>query len=220
MLVMTKTLASVLEALAPYPYVIFDMDGTLLDSEPRHADAWNEVASRHPGIAPITYEYLSRYGGIPTAQIAKMICKENNVPYDSAALAQEKMDAYRKVHMHKAQCFDDMARLVFALKERGVKIAVATGSLLPETRELLDKFKLTPCLETIVSADQVEHGKPAPDTYLEAARRMGAKPSECAVFEDTPIGHRGVKAAGMDLIKVKNGRILTSVIKNAAIVID
>ncbi len=217
---MTQTITSVLEALTPYSYVIFDMDGTLLDSEPRHADAWNEVASRHPGIAPVTYEYLARYGGIPTAQIAKMICLKNRVPYDSAALAKEKMEAYKKVHMHKAQCFDDMVKLVFALKERGVRLAVATGSLLPETKELLDKFEITPCLETIVSADQVEHGKPAPDTYLEAAGRMGAKPCECAVFEDTPIGHQGVKAAGMDLIKVKNGKFLTLVVKNSDIVID
>ncbi len=195
-----------------FKYVIFDMDGTLLNSEPRHADAWNSVVMKY-GIPKITYEYLGSVGGISTYNICKMLCEQHGVKEDYRKIADEKIKAYREVFMHQAECFPSMVELVKTLHEQGTTLAVATGSMLPETQVLLNKFGITPFLKAIVSTEQVEHGKPSPDIYLEAAKRMGCtNPLECLVFEDTPIGFRGVKAANMNLVKVKEGKLLTQVL--------
>ncbi len=71
----------------------------------------------------------------------------------------------------------------------------------------MDKFGVFPLLSGLISADMVEHGKPAPDTYLKAAACLNADPKEVLVFEDTELGLKGIKAAGMSAVKVLHGKI-------------
>lgn len=207
------------QQILSFETLIFDMDGTLLDSEPRHADAWNEIGRLY-GIKEVTYEYLAQVGGISTYNIARMLIEESGSSADPLKLAEEKIACYRNKHMHRAECFPFMVDLLKKAAANGAAIAVATGSMLPETQALLDKFGITPYLKAIVSTEQVAKGKPNPDIYLEAARRIGAIPEKTLVFEDTPIGFKGVKAAGMNLLKVKGGKLLTDVIPNSKIVLE
>ncbi len=198
-------------AICSFKYVIFDMDGTLLDSEPWHAKAWNEAGLKFK-MPHVSESYIAQIGGIPSFEIAKILCKNNNITEDPAIVARTKIDLYRSKFMQKAQCFPDIIKLLGELHENGAVITVATGSMLPETKALLDKFNLTPYLKSIVTCDQVKRGKPNPDTYLEAAARMGAQPRDCLVFEDTPVGFKGVKSAGMNLVKVRLGKIISKII--------
>lgn len=207
-----------LSAILSFPYVIFDMDGTLLDSEPKHALAWNAVGHKY-GLPEISPAYLAQVGGIPTLGIAKMLCEEHHLSVDPALIARDKIKMYLDVYMHEAECFPDMVELVKKFSAKGSKIAVATGSQLFETEHLLKKYGVFPYLATIVSADQVQNGKPAPDTYLTAMERMGGTPDKTLVFEDTPIGFKGVKAAGMSLVRVKGGKLLSGVIAPENIVL-
>ena len=200
------------EALAAFKYVIFDMDGTLLDSEPQHAKAWN-AAGKPYGLPDISEDFLSQIGGIPTLDIAKHFYAEYHLDITPEELKDQKSQAYREQFMPQAQCFPYMVQLIDDLAAHGCHLAVATGSVLAESQPLLVKYGVMDKLETLVSADQITHGKPDPETYLEAARRLGAQPHQCVVFEDTPIGFKGVKAAGMHLVKVFGGRVISEILE-------
>ena len=193
--------------------LIFDLDGTLIDSEPYHLKAWNEILSSL-SMPAMTYEYSLSVGGIKSSKICAMMCEAaGRKDIDPESTARRKTQLYIEKYMQDVPLFDGIARFLKEGYEKGLKIAVATGSQLPETRELLKRHGLLPMVGAIVSSDQVQNCKPAPDTYLIAAERVGVAPCDCVVFEDTNVGLQGIKNAGMTAIQVKGGRILSDFIR-------
>lgn len=193
--------------------LIFDLDGTLIDSEPYHLKAWNEILASL-SMPAMTYEYILSVGGIKSSKICAMMCDAaGRTDIDPESTAKRKTQLYIEKYMQDVPLFDDIARYLKEGYAKGLKIAVATGSQLPETRELLKRHGLLDMVGTIVSSDQVQNCKPAPDTYLIAAQRIGVKPSDCVVFEDTNVGLQGIKNAGMTAIQVKGGKILSDFIR-------
>ena len=87
-------------------------------------------------------------------------------------------------------------------------VAVASGGLKPLVIGTLEALGIHEHFAAVVTYEDVEHGKPAPDTYLEAARRMGVEPSRCLVFEDTPLGVQAATAAGMQCVLVPSGPVV------------
>lgn len=197
-----------LSKIFTYKAAIFDLDGTLVNSEPVHLLAWQDVCRRH-GMKEPTLEFLQHVGGMTTVNMCRMMCEEQGLNLDSQAIAQEKIELYREKYMQQVTLFDEIAGFAASCHAKGIRTAVATGSHLPETRYLLEKHAILDNFDTIVSSDQVKHSKPAPDTYLEAARRLEVAPSDCLVFEDTVIGLQGIKAAGMTSLQVLDGRVVS-----------
>jgi beta-phosphoglucomutase family hydrolase len=198
-----------LNRIAGYKALVFDLDGTLIDSEPSHMAAWNEILES-VGLPPMDWDYIQSVGGISSAQICRMRCQDaGRTDLDPVATARRKTDLYISKYLDKVPLFEPIAKILKDGKARGQKIAVATGSQQTETKRLLTRHGLIGSIDAIVTSDQVKHCKPAPDTYLEAARRLGVKPSDCLVFEDTSLGLQGIKAAGMTALQVAGGKIIS-----------
>jgi HAD superfamily hydrolase (TIGR01509 family) len=170
--------------------VIFDLDGTLVDSEPNYYEASRALLTDHgiPGIS--SWESLGlwqeRYG--LTAPRSELLDDLNRRYLD---LARADTPAY-----------PEMRKFVELLATEGVPMAVASGSSPEAITAILAGTGLDAYLRTVVSADEVERGKPAPDVFLEAARRLGADPADCVVLEDAAPGAAAAHAAGMRCIAV------------------
>lgn len=180
---------------------VFDCDGVLVDSEPLHAETWVEVLSRL-GIR-LDRRWFDRWIGVPDSDLAGYLSAEMGLALPPEEIVGRKRDAYRAaVEAGRLRAFPGVEEGVDRLRSRGIRLAVASNGRSEAVRQslrrcgLLDRF---PCL---VGVEEVENGKPAPDLYLEAARRLGTPPGMCVVVEDSPAGVRAARAAGCRVLAV------------------
>ncbi|WP_031481641.1 HAD family hydrolase [Streptomyces bicolor] len=181
--------------------VIFDLDGTLVDSEPHYFEAGRQVLAEH-GISGFTWADHQRYVGISTLETVTLWKRE----YDLTATVEELLAAKNRRYLELARtstrAYPRMREFVDLLAAEGVPMAVASGSSLEAITAVLAGTGLDAHLRTVVSADEVDRGKPAPDVFLEAARRLGVAPGDCVVLEDAAPGAAAAHAAGMRCIAV------------------
>ena len=173
--------------------VLFDMDGVLIDAKEWHYDALN-LALEKKGYAPITrQEHLSTYDGLPTKD------KLNKHPQTKNLSAEE----HKEINDLKQELtFDVIERTckpnptvlgaIKHLKEQGYRVACCSNSIRKSVEMMLGKSDLLEHMEFLVSNEDVENGKPAPDMYLKAMNQMGLKSTEVLICEDNI---RGITAA-------------------------
>ncbi|MFE7776854.1 HAD family hydrolase [Streptomyces sp. NPDC057445] len=181
--------------------VIFDLDGTLVDSEPNYYEAGRRVLASH-GITDFSWDHHTRFIGIGTRETLETLRAEYGIdaPVDELLAA---MNAdYLELARARTEVFPEMRKLVERLHTAGTPMAVASGSSYAAIEAVLAGTGLDAYLTTLVSAEEVAHGKPRPDVFLEAARRLGADPADCVVVEDAPPGAAAAHAAGMRCIAV------------------
>jgi HAD superfamily hydrolase (TIGR01509 family) len=178
--------------------VIFDCDGTLVDSEPLAGRAWKAT------VAPYGYEVtdadLEACMGIPYPRTHAYLSTRAALP-DAAALWPELRRELFSLIDAELVPFPDAVRAAAELCERGVRLAVASSS----PRERLDRTLARAGLSfaVTVAGDEVEHGKPAPDMFLAAAERLRVAPERCVVVEDSGPGVSAGRAAGMPTLGVR-----------------
>ena len=167
--------------------VLFDMDGVILDTEKLYTRFWKEAA-QSLGF-PMTHEMalgmrsLSRELG--ERQLKEYLGEE--VDYQKVRDTRIKMmTAF--IQENGVELKPGIQELLDFLKEKGIKTSIATSSPLDRTKEYLSKVGLVEAFDELVSGHMVPHGKPAPDIYLYAAAKLGLKPEECLVIEDSPTG--------------------------------
>ena len=167
--------------------VLFDMDGVILDTEKLYTRFWKEAA-QSLGF-PMTHEMalgmrsLSRELG--ERQLKEYLGEE--VDYQKVRDTRIKMmTAF--IQENGVELKPGIQELLDFLKEKGIKTSIATSSPLDRTKEYLSKVGLVEAFDELVSGHMVPHGKPAPDIYLYAAEKLGLKPEECLVIEDSPTG--------------------------------
>jgi beta-phosphoglucomutase family hydrolase len=185
-----------------YKALIFDMDGTLVDSMPLHLAAWQQTAQEFGFVCD--REWLYARGGVPSRKIAALIAHEQQVDLDTEAVARSKTGHYVAM-IEKATPFPAMVELVTRAAGR-LPMAIGTGSLHSNAERILQQSGLGQYIHTVVAADDVSVHKPAPDTFLLAAQQLGIEPTDCLVFEDTVIGREAALAAGMDCVMVVDGQ--------------
>ena len=172
--------------------VIFDCDGTLVDSEPLAGEAWRRV------VAPYGYEItehdVAACVGRPYAHTHAYLAERVALPDAESTWPLLSRELFALIDA-RLQPFEDAITAVRELEARGVRVAVASSSV----RERLDYTLAAAGLrfEITVAGDEVEHGKPAPDMFLLAAERLGLAPARCVVVEDSPPGVAAGVAAGM-----------------------
>jgi HAD superfamily hydrolase (TIGR01509 family) len=181
--------------------VIFDLDGTLVDSEPNYYEAGRQVLAAY-GVPDYTWSDHERFVGISTLETVA-VWKDRyglRAPVDEILAAKNRL--YLELARASTRAYPEMRIFVELLATQGVPMAVASGSSPEAIAAVLAGTGLDAHLRTSVSADAVAHGKPAPDVFLEAARRLGAAPADCVVVEDAAPGAAAAHAAGMRCIAI------------------
>lgn len=182
-----------------YDALIFDMDGTLLDTEPTHHKAWHQVLDKYG----MQYDGAEMAGlnGSPTWRIAKAIIDSHGSTMDPYRLAREKTAAVEKMLLENVLPLP----LIDVVKAYHGKrpMAVGTGSEHRLALALLEHLGLAHYFDAIVGADDVTRHKPFPDTFLRCAKLMGVAPEKCVVFEDADFGIQAASAAGMAFVDVR-----------------
>ncbi|GHA16870.1 HAD family hydrolase [Streptomyces purpurascens] len=181
--------------------VIFDLDGTLVDSEPNYYEAGRQTLAEH-GVPDFSWADHERYVGISTQETVADWRERYGLRASVEELFTVKNRRYLELARSSTRAYPEMRRFVERLAAEDVPMAVASGSSPEAIEAVLSGTGLDASLRTVVSADEVAHGKPAPDVFLEAARRLGADPAGCVVLEDAAPGAAAAHAAGMRCIAI------------------
>ncbi|GGT97232.1 HAD family hydrolase [Streptomyces coeruleorubidus] len=179
--------------------VIFDLDGTLVDSEPNYYEAGRQTLAEH-GVRDFGWTDHERYVGISTQETVADWIERYGLRASVEELFTAKNRRYLELARSSTRAYPEMRKFVELLAAEGVPMAVASGSSPEAIEAVLTGTGLDAHLRTVASADEVAHGKPAPDVFLEAARRLGADPAACVVLEDAAPGAAAAHAAGMRCI--------------------
>jgi len=179
--------------------LIFDCDGTLADTMPLHWKAWHSVTARHGIHFP--EERFYALGGVPSRDILAMLRSEQGLSIDPLAVAKEKEHAYLEF-MPQVGPIEEVVAIARQYQGR-LPMAVASGGLKPVIEQVLTHIGIRTLFSAIVTSEEVTRQKPAPDIFLEAARRLGVDPRFCRAFEDTDLGLAAIQAAGMEGVDVR-----------------
>lgn len=178
---------------------IFDMDGVLFDTECIYQQTWHELAAEHK--LELAGGFLQAISGSSGAHMNQVLEEYYHVS-DGAVLAQECMRRVREKLAVHVPVKEGVYEILAFFKEKGMPIAVASSSLPGQIEANLEIAGIREYFAEIVSGTEVEHGKPAPDIFLLAARRIGCEPQGCFVFEDSENGVKAGIAAGCATIMV------------------
>lgn len=179
--------------------LIFDCDGTLVDSMPAHYRAWVTTLSRYQ-LHLSEDEFYAR-GGWPTLVVAERVAKDSGRDLDIERIAHEKEAEFERT-LHQIQSIEPVARVAREFHGK-LPLGVATGGFRHICEPMLRHVGLLELFACIVTCDDVVRHKPAPDIYLETARRLGVRPERCLAYEDTNPGLEAAHAAGMRTIDVR-----------------
>jgi HAD superfamily hydrolase (TIGR01509 family) len=179
--------------------VIFDCDGTLVDSEPLARTAWERA------LAPYGYALTDADAeasvGLPYPRVHAYFAQRAELPAADPFWAEFSGELFALIDSELAP-FDDAVSAARELRERGVPVGVASSSPRERLQRTLSRAGLLDAFDVIVAGDEVTNGKPAPDMFLLAAERLGVPPEHCIVIEDSPPGIQAGVAAGMHTIGV------------------
>lgn len=182
--------------------LIFDFDGTLADTMPLHWRAWQQVLPRH-GLQ-FSEDRFYTWGGVPARDIIRRLAEQQGRIVDPLKIAAEKAAAYLEL-LSEVQPIEPV--LTIARRHRGrLPMAIATGGTRWVIDRVLERLGIGGWFQTLVCSEDVPRQKPAPDLFLEAARRLGVRPEACCGFEDTELGLAAIRAAGMRAIDVRKLR--------------
>ncbi len=191
-----------LDGMKAYKGVIFDMDGTLIDSESHNLQAAIELF-RRKGVQVAPKDFGPFIGGGADKYISGVAEKFNVDIEDRAAAKAELYAIYDELIKGAIQPVKGAIQLVEDCKKAGMKVAVGTSADWTKLNSNLRELGLeADDFDAIVQGLEVTHKKPAPDTFLKAAEKLGLQPEECLVFEDAPNGVKAAKAGGFDCIAV------------------
>lgn len=181
--------------------VIFDMDGTMIANMKHHDAAWIEFLKRH-GLELSEEERKSKISSRRNDEIFATLFGDDTPAEIKKEYGEEKEQIYRELYKKDIKEVAGLTTLIKELKEQGYKLAVATTAPQKNRDFGLEELGLSDSFDVIVGAEDVSRGKPDPQIYEEAAKRLGVKQEECLVFEDSPLGIEAAKNAGMRVIGI------------------
>jgi len=186
--------------------VIFDLDGVLADSEPW----WNEIDAKLLSEYGVSYrgEYHRDVLGVSYRLAVEFYKKAFGLSASVEELMRRRGVIATEFFANRVGLFPSTKRTLERLREMKVRLAVATSSVSASARPFLDRHELTPFFDVIVTGDEIERGKPDPDIYLRAAKKLGIGADACLVIEDALSGIAAGKAAGMRVAAIPDRRFV------------
>ena len=180
--------------------VIFDLDGVLADSEGIHILAWEEIAREYR----LSKDRLPLHDwiGYPDTEIVKDVVREHGLSVTPEDLLDQKRGIFRRLIAEKLEPIPGAIEALAALEP--FPLGLATSSSRSEAELMLRILGITDRFRTVVTADEVTHSKPEPDSYLLAAEGLGITPEYCVAIEDSSAGIQSARAAGMIVLAVTN----------------
>lgn len=193
--------------------IIFDHDGTLVDSEGIHCQCWNKTIVEFlpqgstlgaQNAQPLSYdEYCMHYNGLPTIETATRIAKHFKLNTTPKALYENKINRLNEqlangpfpLLPYVIETLDDLLM-------RKIPMAIASGANKNEVATSVKAHKLDKYFQILATKQDVKHSKPAPDVYLLAAQHLGVNPTQCLAIEDSDTGYYSAIAAGMKCLRL------------------
>jgi len=179
---------------------IFDIDGTIIDSMPHHERSW-EVFLAKRGMPTAGEDFFRRTAGRTGVEVMRELFGSLS-DADAHAFVREKEGIYRDLFRPDFREIEGFKAFARAAKSAGVRLACATAGDPDNIAFALGGLEMQAFFDAAVGAHDVAHGKPEPDLFLLAAKRVGARPSECLVFEDAPLGIEAARRAGMRAVAI------------------
>jgi len=180
--------------------LIFDCDGTLADTMPLHWRAWQVIAAKYKLHFPQDRFYA--LGGVPSRDILKMLAAEQGVTLDHIKASHEKENMYLPM-LPEVEPIHAVVEIAHANHGK-IPMAVASGGTETVINMVLEHLKIRHLFDAVVTSEMVKNQKPAPDIFLEAARRIGVDPKFCRAYEDTDLGLQAIRSAGMEAVDVRH----------------
>jgi HAD superfamily hydrolase (TIGR01509 family) len=190
----------------PFYAVIFDLDGVLADSEPW----WNQIDAKLLAEHGVSYrgEYHRNVLGVSYRLAVEFYKNAFHLSASVEELMRRRGEIATEFFANRVGLFPSAKRMLEQLREMKLHLAVATSSVSASARPLLDRTEIRSLFSIVITGDEVQQGKPHPDIYLRAAKKLGISPEACLVIEDAPAGIAAGKAANMRVAAIPDTRFV------------
>lgn len=181
--------------------VVLDLDGVIADSEPLHTRAWVEVLGRlGVSLEALGQERIRGWTGVPDVNMVDALVRDFRLPLSAARLLDRKRLAFRRLIPEALTAFPGVKEQLLGWD--GVPLGLATATRRREAELMLATLGLRRVFRAVITGDDVQRPKPAPDSYRLAVEALGLKPAQCAALEDAPHGIRAARSAGLYTLAV------------------
>lgn len=182
--------------------VIFDLDGVVVESEDAHIEAEKQTYQKH-GLT-ISAEELHRYTGTTAKAMFTELIAKYKLKTSFNEINSQKEKILLKLLEQDAEPTKGVLDLIRELKQRRIKLAIASSSTRKIVAYVLKRLNITDLFDCVITAEDAQYSKPNPEIFLRAATQLNTKPSQCLVIEDAKLGVEAAKAAGMKCIGYRN----------------
>jgi len=191
---------------SPFYAVIFDLDGVLADSEPW----WNQIDAKLLAEHGVSYrgEYHQNVLGVSYRLAVEFYKNAFHLSASEEELMQRRGEIATDFFANRVDLFSSAKTTLEQLREMKLALAVATSSVSASARPLLDRTGIRSLFSVVITGDEVQQGKPHPDIYLLAAKKLGISPEACLVIEDSLAGITAGKAAHMRVAAIPDSRFV------------
>jgi beta-phosphoglucomutase family hydrolase len=183
-----------------YKAFLFDLNGTVIDDMQYHINAWHHLLNTLGANISLERTKEECYG--KNHELLERIFPGVYTKAEKDRMSFEKEQAYQAAFRPLLKSIDGFETFLQAAHEQGIKTAIGSAAITFNIDFVLDGLNIRHLVDAIVSADDVAHSKPHPETFLKCANALGVAPQDCLVFEDAPKGVEAAQNAGMDCLVI------------------
>jgi beta-phosphoglucomutase family hydrolase len=182
--------------MTSYSAFLFDLNGTMIDDMHYHVQAWHRILNDLG--ANISLERMKQECYGKNDELLERMFPGRFSTEEKQRMSRAKEEAYQAAFLPQLKLLPGLHELLGLARANGIRMAIGSAAIMFNIDFVLDNLNIRPYFDVLVSADDVQHSKPHPETYLQCAQRLGVEPAQCLVFEDAPKGVESAARAGMD----------------------